>query len=243
MTTKKQIILVFGGGNVEHNYMLKDRDFKLGAKLKSSYIETYGGGGYNVSVRLAHYGEYAVIPILNLGNDALGQSMFHYMSPLLSAANDGCGLESFYSQEQILVPGISTNSSVIMSSNNQRTILYQDAEYSHRYFEYVKQCIAAITSNPSVYDAIITVVIGHIREDGELQGAITREIISAFSNKTIFWQPGNTQIQFSYDFWKDDLQNITFLQLNLSEMKQFVGSKIAGEQVLYELLQFFLLVL
>ena len=250
-------ILVVGGANIENNYSIQGK-FQIGAKQKSSYSESFGGGGLNIASRLGKYG-LKVLPLLNYGEDSLGQKVFDFIEGNLDWYKNDRQMKKFWRETEFLVPKTHTNSSVIISDDEQRTIIYQDLNqpenetsgHSHPFQKHVKSMVDSIKSN-GIYEEIGMVVIGHIKEDAYYEGQITKDLIAEFAEKDIFWLPGNTQINMKvgekegYDFWKEELENINYLQLNLLEMKAFLKNKkltkdfdgTSNEDLLHSLLSF-----
>ncbi len=209
-------IAVIGGANIE--YIVKSKsDIVKGSKNLVDIEELYGGSGLNYALRLLAYGA-SVYPLVYIGDDSCGRNI---QKTLLKYCDPLSLVHKFISSENFFIKELTTIRSIIVTHGQHRTILTEDKNNQNFFFLFLKSQILRL-------DNISTVVIGHIHNDkAELnQDSLSLSTIFAikyFSDekRVIYCNFGSAQIEYGYEFWKEHLKSIDFLQLNIYEAKHF----------------------
>jgi sugar/nucleoside kinase (ribokinase family) len=212
---KKGSIAVIGGANIE--YIIKSQSSIVqGSKNFVDIEELYGGSGLNYSLRLMSAGE-SVYPILYLGDDNIGHNIQQFILKYCDIV-DLC--EAFINDRSFFVKNIKTIRSMIIVEGDHRTILAQDQNIENLFFNFVKNQVKKLPD-------VSSVIIGHIHNDkkdfNEDRSTLsTLYAIEYFSylKKFIYCNFGATQIEYGFEFWKDSLRSIDFIQMNIHEAKK-----------------------
>lgn len=213
---KRSTIAVIGGANIE--YIIKSQSqIKQGAKNFVDIEEYYGGSGLNYSLRLMSI-DKDVFPLLYLGDDSIGHNIQQYILKNYTLHEQ---TKSFISDSSFFIKDINTIKSMIIVEGEHRTILAHDHNEKNLFFTFLKDRIKQLPN-------ISSVMIGHIHSDrSEINPnrstLSTLHAIKYFSsqNKFIYCNFGSAQIDYGFEFWKNSLKSIDFLQLNAQEAKDF----------------------
>jgi len=205
-------ILVIGGANIE--YVLKSKtDIVQGSKNFVDIEELFGGSGVNYSLRLLSYGE-SVFPILFVGDDSTGRQIYDAMCDYMEIR-----------EKDFFVPTLTTPQSTIIVEGAHRTILSQDANRKNIFQAFVAKRIEHA-------EDIGAVIIGHIHndrleintKDDTLTTLYTLEHFKDDKNTLVYVNFGASQLEYGFSFWKDHLEKVDILQLNIHELRTFISN-------------------
>lgn len=241
-------VLTVGGGNAE--YTLTPRSpFRSGSKHSVISTPLYGGSGVNYSAKLMGYG-FAVLPVLSIGDDPLGQEIREELRRISTDANLPQQVNQWLMRSSFLMPNSRTpRSTIVVEPNGRRTILkeYLTAEERGNFLEHVKHSLDDLESR-DLMNKVRAVVIGHIEadrmtpkeiEDREKKGRVpnpgpvTAHIIERFDGKApLFVNFGESQIMRGYSAWEPLLSKLEVFQLNANELIRFSGSERSIEEIM-----------
>jgi len=211
-------ILVIGGANIE--YILKSNSpIKMGGKNFVDIQELFGGSGMNYASRLLASGK-DVLPVLFVGEDSVGEKIYDKITSYEKSRD--------LQKDHFFVPNLTTPRSTIVVDGNNRTIFSQDQNDKNIFKSFIEDRLKKI-------DEISTLIIGHIHSDrkdinSDKSMLSTAYIIDNFneSDTLIYANLGESQLEYGFDFWEDEIKDIDILQLNIHELKQFIrdGDKL-----------------
>jgi len=222
----KPLIVVIGGGNSEEILKL-DTELDIGSKHKVETESLFGGSGVNYLMRLMSIG-YDVFPILPIGKDNIGRIIRKNILNTARSNRVSNRVIEFIGKKDdhsFYDPYIKTPSTTVIVENSRRTIFTEKMKNGQNFINYVKKRIDDI--NKFTFADPNAVMIGHIHSDSreiskEKAGDITKYIINEFKNRSmVFTNMGSSQLSLGLEFWKKDLPNIDYFQVNLDEAKKF----------------------
>jgi sugar/nucleoside kinase (ribokinase family) len=222
----ERFVVVYGGANLEYS-LEPGGEVVLGRKHDVEARVVFGGSGVNYTMRLLRAG-VPVLPVLSVGNDEVGRSI---QSEILEAAvTVPCSEDvmRFVASDDFFVPGLRTGRSTIIvdRKGRSRTILREPARGNEGVLEHVERRTNEIVSQHG--DALGFVMVGHIQSDragpGGHRGRCTERVLDRFREvgSPVFLNPGSAQIEQGFSFWKNHLDGVEVLQLNLGEMRAFL---------------------
>jgi sugar/nucleoside kinase (ribokinase family) len=219
-------ILVVGSGNAETVLDLGD-ELVIGQKHDVKRVELYGGSGVNYTLRLTHYDGTRVLPILSIGQDAIGRSIRQELLQAMDAGHARTPASDFVADPDLLCIGLTTPQSTVITTNEQRTIFREVMRGAEHFCAFavwrLKQVLALNGSALNVG----AVMIGHIYADRPgvctaTGGSITKEVIRAFRDRAIlFANFGESQYCMGASFWEKELRALTVFQLSVEEARSF----------------------
>jgi len=223
---KKPLILVIGGGNSEEILKLES-ELVIGSKHKVETESLFGGSGVNYLMRLLTFG-YDVFPILPIGKDTSGRNIRKIILKTARSNNSSKRVIEFIGRKddnRFYDPYIKTPNTTVVVENSRRSIFTEKMKNGQNFINFVKKRIE--DTNKFTFTVPSAVMIGHIYSDSkeiskENAGNVTKYIIATFKNRSlIFANLGSSQLSLGLDFWKKDLLDIDFFQVNLDEAKKF----------------------
>lgn len=238
------LIIAVGGGNSEDILKLDlDKMLEIGAKHKVETQELFGGSGVNHSMRLISTG-HDVFPILTIGQDSIGKNIRKNLLKVARLNKVSSRVIEFIGKKDdnsFYDPNIQTPATTIIVEQSRRTILTQKMKNGHNFINYVQKRIELAEEITHITPNAI--MIGHIHSDSkeiskENAGAVTKYIINKFKNRsTIFSNLGGAQLSLGFEFWRNDLQDIDFFQVNLNEAKSFFRGRNGEELKLTDIIR------
>jgi sugar/nucleoside kinase (ribokinase family) len=215
-------VLVVGGANIEYIYKIKNPLNKIENPLNKSFFSekkiAYGGSGLNYTTRLLSAG-IKVHPILPIGNDETG---IHIFDKIIEAQKKSNNDYIQFNKNNLLVKGIKTIESLILTNKSTRKILSMDNKSdSNLLFNNFINSKLNNYSNPKI------VMIGHIHSDKKntqlnSQELITKTLIEKYHNRTlIYLNFGRNQLEYGYKFWEETIKKVGIIQFNLEEIEYF----------------------
>lgn len=214
-------IIVVGGSNGEYILELLD-NFELGQKHLVTSQQLIGGGGVNYTLRLINMG-YSVLPIFPLGKDEIGKNIQHILLANTQKILKNSKIIKFIAAPEFLHGKIRTQMSTIIIHGEGRSIFTEKPQGLETFLEFIQESIENI--NKLVLQQISALVIGDIYADNhqfypENAGKCTQYLIDLFEKKVLIYaNPGKSQIYLGYNFWREYLQKVSILQLNIIELK------------------------
>jgi sugar/nucleoside kinase (ribokinase family) len=219
-------ILVVGSGNAETVLDL-EHDLVIGQKHDVKRLELYGGSGVNYALRLTHYDGTCVLPILSIGQDAIGRSIQQALLHAMHADRARTAAGDFVGSPDWLCIGLITPQSTVVTANGQRTIFRETMRGAEHFLSFAARRLAAVLVLDGVSVNVGAVMIGHVYADrpgtcpGQA-GTITKLVIQAYRDKAIlFANFGESQYCLGHRFWEDELRALTVFQLSVEEARTF----------------------
>ena len=210
-------ILLIGGANIEYIHKSKN-DIRQGSKNFVEIEELFGGSGVNYALRLLTYGE-VVFPILFMGDDSTGRQIHDALLPFAQNAN-----RTFFDEDTFFVPTLTTPRSTIIVEGIHRTILSEDPNKENIFQAFVAKRIEEAGE-------VGALIIGHIHNDRQDinpngQNLSTLYALEHFKHKKtlIYANFGASQLDYGFGFWKPHLSKVDILQLNIHELRNFLGN-------------------
>lgn len=215
-------VLVVGGANIEYIYK-QNTNIKIEIKqgYSSKSIE-YGGSGLNYTLRLLTAG-INVFPIFPIGNDKEGVAIIEKIED----AKVKSRITTFkYEASAFIENDIKTVESLIVTDKSSRTIWSNDSQYvSNDVFDgIIDRKLQYLESQTQNYPKIV--MIGHIHSDKKGSNIdedrlSTRKLIETFyrSGSLLYVNLGRNQLEYGFDFWKEDFEKVDVVQFNLMEIK------------------------
>lgn len=183
-----------------------------GSKNFVDIEELFGGSGVNYSLRLLAYGE-SVFPILFLGDDSTGRQIHDEILRYVEIP-----------KKDFFVPSLTTPRSTIVVEGVHRTILSQDPNKKNIFQSFVAKRIHEAGE-------VTAVIIGHIHNDRmeinqKNETLSTLYILEHFKNTDtlIYANFGTSQLEYGFAFWKEHLEKVDILQLNIHEITAFLSN-------------------
>lgn len=214
----QQPIITIGSGNVE-NILMCEGEIGLGKKHLIQSFELIGGSGVNYTMRLIAAG-YTVFPIPLIGNDQNGLNIREkIVEQAITHQTPGKTIQ-YIRAGNSLITGLCTPTATVVVHRGRRTIFSEIVTESIRVKEFVFGRLKVIFRDHT--EPPVSIMIGHIAQDGNdhQPGEITKSIIDPYADKAfLFANFGAGQIKHGIDFWRDDLNRIDLMQLNLSEIR------------------------
>ena len=219
-------ILVVGSGNAETVLDLGD-DLVIGQKHDVKRVELYGGSGVNYALRLAHYDGTRVLPILSIGQDAIGRSIQQELLQAMDAGRVRTPASDFMAHPDLLCIGLTTPQSTVVTANEQRTIFREAMRGAEHFCAFAERRLEEVLALDGSTLNVGAAMIGHIYADRPgvctaEGGSITRRVIDAFRDRAIlFANFGESQYCLGALFWEQDLRALTVFQLSVEEARHF----------------------
>jgi sugar/nucleoside kinase (ribokinase family) len=212
-------VITIGSGNIEHVLDIHG-ELNLGRKHIAMNHSFLGGSCINYTLRLLETGE-SVYPIPLVGNDPSGKSIRDTLIRCMkkTSGNDRC--LRFTESDDFFIPTLKTPETTIIVHQEQRTIFSERLTQTRDALVHIEnrlQHLNDLVPEPG------SLMIGHINTDchRDYPGAVTLKTIDTFgSNHLMFANFGKGQTVHGVDFWKDALNRIDILQLNLDEIRKF----------------------
>ncbi len=215
-------VIAVGSGNLEHILIPKGA-VHLGRKHLSSTVEQIGGSCINYFLRMVTAG-FEAFPIPQIGNDKLGIQIQQRLIQLCREMELTENIIDFISSPAFLIPEVQTSHATIVVHDGMRTIFSQMQSGSDASRDHILQRFASLTTLKAKNASL---VVGHVPLDQQphREGFVTREILSmAPADWLVLMNPGSSQYQLGLNHWREELEEVDIIQLNLHEIKTFFGN-------------------
>jgi len=216
-------ILVIGSGNVE-NILTATNDIVVAEKHTVERSVSHGGSGTNYALRLLAAGHDAY-PILSIGDDQYGQEIISRIVQQAKMDGASLGVLDFLNVDKYLSTEMSTPSTTIVVSPNERKMYSEKPSGLASFKKYMEKQIDRFQKIIEGYPSVV--MIGHIFADsGEYEnidkGECTISLLTRYkSRSTICTNFGYSQLKHGSKFWEQHLPCIDIFQLNIMEAKLF----------------------
>ncbi|MEM7203047.1 MAG: carbohydrate kinase family protein [Planctomycetota bacterium] len=221
MPSAAQCVVTVGGATAERVLVVDPGQYRPGGKHTLKPQRTMAGGSaINQACRLLATGT-PVDPVVPMSDDQSGAVV---LQTLRDAALRGRASAPW---DDVFVPGngLTTPFTTITSIGVERTIY---TEFSDALFDPFEAHLRARAASwdPSRVGAVL---VGHVHADRAALpgrgGALTKEIVRAAgaAGIPVFVNPGSSQYRLGVEAFADELGDLACLQLDLDEMRQFVG--------------------
>lgn len=225
-------IIAIGSGNGD-TYMRHDHPVLMGSKNFVTTTQYVGGSGVNYTLRLISSG-FDVIPILSIGNDFLGELVKRELLEHARKYDVSKDVIEFIESKDFFEPNIKTPNSSIIHDGTRRTIFAETLKGADFYHNFLKNRLSIVER--CFHTAAM--VIGHVHSDGKWNdngeerikgkwGKSTKYLVDQYSGKIpVILNFGNKQLELGVEFWRDTLEKVSVVQLNIAEARNlFAGLK------------------